>query len=235
MKNDLSFDVVVIGGGHAGKSSLLNYISKRDVAIVSEIAGTTRDVIETHLNLDGYPVIISDTAGIRKSKNEIEKKGIKLALNKAEDADLKLVVIDAKNVNFTGILKKLLDENSILVVNKSDLIKKKINKKINKEEHVLISIKKNINLDKLIKKIKDKLKRRFVISNDILITRERHRQHLEECLKNLKNFNLKSQSEDYDKAAEDLRLATRHLGMIVGKVDVEEILGSIFNDFWVGK
>ena len=229
------FKIAIVGPTNAGKSSLLNHISKRDVAIVSEIAGTTRDVIETHLNLDGYPVIISDTAGIRKSKNEIEKKGIKLALNKAEDADLKIVVIDVKNVDFTGILKKLLDENSILVINKSDLIKKKFNKKISKKEHVLISIKKNINLDKLIRKIKNKLKKKFVISNNILITRERHRQHLEECLKNLKNFNSKSQSEDFDKAAEDLRLATRHLGMIVGKVDVEEILGSIFNDFCIGK
>ena len=87
---------------------------KRDVAIVSEIAGTTRDVIETHLNIDGYPVVVSDTAGIRDSKNEIEKKGIKLALDKAENADLKLIVIDAKNVDFKGILKDLLDENAIL-------------------------------------------------------------------------------------------------------------------------
>jgi tRNA modification GTPase len=73
-----------------GKSSLLNHLSNRDVAIVSEIAGTTRDVIETHLNIDGYPVIVSDTAGIRESKNEIEKKGVKLSLNRAEEADLKL-------------------------------------------------------------------------------------------------------------------------------------------------
>ena len=84
------FKIAIIGPTNAGKSSLLNHLSNRDAAIVSEIAGTTRDVIETHLNIDGYPVIVSDTAGIRESKNEIEKKGIKLALNKAEDADLKL-------------------------------------------------------------------------------------------------------------------------------------------------
>jgi len=229
------FKIAIVGPINAGKSSLLNYLSKRDVAIVSEIAGTTRDVIETHLNLDGYPVVVSDTAGIRDSKNEIEKKGIKLALNRAEDADLKLVIIDAKNVDFTGVLKDLVDENAILVVNKSDLLNGKLNDKLKKYDHILISIKNNSNLDKLILKIKSKLENKFLSHGDILITRERHRQHLEQCINHLQNFKNKNGSEEFDKAAEDLRLATRHLGMIVGKVDVEEILGSIFNDFCIGK
>ena len=229
------FKIAIIGPTNAGKSSLLNHLSNRDVAIVSEIAGTTRDVIETHLNIDGYPVVVSDTAGIRESKNEIEKKGIKLAFDKAENADLKLIVIDAKNPDFKGILKELMDENAILVVNKSDLLSKNLNSEIKNLNHVLISVKKNLNLDKLILKIKDKLKNKFITSEDILITRERHRQHLEQSLDYIKNFEEKNQAEDFDKAAEDLRLATKHLGMIVGKVDVEEILGSIFNDFCIGK
>jgi len=229
------FKIAILGPTNAGKSSLLNHLSNRDVAIVSEIAGTTRDVIETHLNIDGYPVIVSDTAGIRDSKNEIEKKGIKLSLNRAEEADLKLVVVDAKNLDFTDILKGLLDQNAILVINKSDLLKVDIDPEIKKLNHVLISIKDNLNIDELILKIKNNLKNKFITSDDILITRERHRQHLEQCLEHLKNFNKKNEVEDFDKAAEDLRLATRHLGMIVGKVDVEEILGSIFNDFCIGK
>ena len=229
------FKIAIVGPTNAGKSSLLNYLSKRDVAIVSEVAGTTRDVIETHLNLDGYPVIISDTAGIRDSKNEIEKKGIKLALNRAEEADLRLVVIEPKNLDFTGFLKDLFDENSILVINKSDLLQKNLNEQIKKLEHVLISIIKNSNLDILINKIKNKLKNKFISTEDILITRERHRQHLEQCVEHLKNFSDKKKNDDLDKGAEDLRLATRHLGMIVGKVDVEEILSSIFNDFCIGK
>ena len=229
------FKIAIVGPTNAGKSSLINHLSNRDVAIVSETAGTTRDVIETHLNIDGYPVVVCDTAGIRESKNEIEKKGIKLALDKAEDADLKLVVIEAINVDFKGILKELMNENAILVVNKSDLIKEKLNLEIKKFEHVLISIKNNLNMEELILKIKNKLQGKFISNEDILITRERHRQHLVECMKNLKNFNNKYDTEDFDKAAEDLRLATRHLGMIVGKVDVEEILGSIFNDFCIGK
>jgi len=229
------FKIAIVGPTNAGKSSLLNHLSDRDVAIVSEIAGTTRDVIETHLNIDGYPVIVSDTAGIRESKNEIEKKGIKLSLNRAEEADLKLVVVDAKNLDFTDVLKRLLDENAILVINKSDLLDRDIDPEIKKINHVLISIKENLNIDELILKIKNNLKNKFITSDDILITRERHRQHLKQCLEHLKNFNKKNEVEDFDKSAEDLRLATRHLGMIVGKVDVEEILGSIFNDFCIGK
>jgi tRNA modification GTPase len=229
------FKIAILGPTNAGKSSLLNHISSRDVAIVSEIAGTTRDVIETHLNIDGYPVVVSDTAGIRDSKNEIEKKGIKLALNKAEDADLKLIVVEAKSVDFKGILKSLMDQNSILVANKSDLLDEELSLELKKYDPVLISVKENLNIDSLILKIKNKLTNKFIMSKDILITRERHRQHLERSLKHLKDFQEKNDAEDFDKAAEDLRLSTRHLGMIVGKIDVEEILGSIFNDFCIGK
>jgi len=229
------FKIAIIGPPNSGKSSLLNYLSKRDVAIVSEIAGTTRDVIETHLNLDGFPVIASDTAGIRSAKNEIERKGIKIALKRAEDADLRVIIVSSKNTDLTGILKGLLTKNAILVINKSDLLKGKLNSKFKKYEHVLISIKKDSNLNKLISKIKSKLKNKFTTREDILITRERHRQNLINCVQHLEKFEKKKSARDFDKAAEDLRLATRHLGMIVGKVDVEELLGSIFNDFCIGK
>ena len=229
------FKIAIVGPTNAGKSSLLNNLANREVAIVSEIAGTTRDVIETHLNIDGYPVVISDTAGIRESMDEIEKKGIKLSLKKAEKADLKLVVVDARNIDLSGFLNDLLKDNAILVVNKSDLLKEKLHSQITKFKHVLISLKKNLNIEKLISEIKNNLKDKFIFDEDILITRERHRQHLIQCSDHLKSFLEKNDKKDFDKAAEDLRLATRHLGMIVGKVDVEEILGSIFNDFCIGK
>ena len=229
------FKIAIVGPTNAGKSSLLNNLANREVAIVSEIAGTTRDVIETHLNIDGYPVVISDTAGIRESKDEIEKKGVKLSLIKAEKADLKLVVVDARNIDLSGFLNDLLKDNAILVVNKSDLLKEKLHSEITKFKHVLISLKKNLNIEKLISEIKNNLKDKFIFDEDILITRERHRQHLMQCSDHLKSFLQKNDKKDFDKAAEDLRLATRHLGMIVGKVDVEEILGSIFNDFCIGK
>ena len=229
------FKIAIVGPTNAGKSSLLNNLSNREVAIVSEIAGTTRDVVETHLNIDGYPVIISDTAGIRDSKDEIEKKGIRLSLKKAENADLKLVVVDAKNIDLSGFLNDLLKKDAILVINKSDLLKEKLDSEISKFNHVLISLKDNLNIDKLILKIKNNLENKFISEEDILITRERHRQHLLRCVDHLNNFSDKNHKKDFDKGAEDLRLATRQLGMIVGKVDVEEILGSIFNDFCIGK
>ena len=229
------FKISIIGPTNAGKSSLLNYLSKRDVAIVSEIAGTTRDIIEAHLNLDGYPVVISDTAGIRDSKNEIEKKGIKLALKKSENADLNVIVIEPKSVDFKDFFNDNITKKSILVINKIDLGTDQISSEIKKYDPIYISIKEEKNLDVLINLIKENLKNKFVSSEDIFITRERHRINLEQCLESLKNFEEKKSLEDFDKAAEDLRLATRYLGIIVGKVDVEEILGSIFSDFCIGK
>ena len=229
------FKIAIVGPTNAGKSSLLNYLSRREVAIVSEIAGTTRDVIETHLNIDGLPVVVSDTAGIRDSKNEIEKKGIRLAFKKAEDADLNIVIIEPKNAYFTGFLKDLVTNKSILVINKSDLGIDNMTYEFKKYNPIYISLKNEKNLNQLITAIKAKLKNKFLISEDILITRERHRKNLEQCVLHLENFINKNDNEDFDKAAEDLRLATRHLGMIVGKVDVEEVLGSIFNDFCIGK
>ncbi len=229
------FKIAIVGPTNAGKSSLLNYLSRRDIAIVSEIAGTTRDVIEAHLNLDGFPVIVSDTAGIRVSKDEIEKKGIKLALEKAENADLNIIVIEPKSIDFTDFLNQSMINKAILVVNKSDLVFNEINEEIKKYNPIFISVKEEKNLDKLIDLIKESLKKKFISSDDIYITRERHRSNLKNCVEHLKNFQEKKSLQDFDKGAEDLRLATRYLGMIVGKVDVEEVLGSIFNDFCIGK
>ena len=229
------FKVAIVGPANAGKSSLLNYLSKREVAIVSEIAGTTRDVIEVHLNINGIPVILSDTAGIRDSKDEIEKKGVKLALKKSEDADLNIVVIEPKSVHFTGFLNDLISNKSILVINKSDLKIDTIINDLKKYNPIYVSIKEEKNMNKLINAIKDKLKNQFTNLNNTLITRERHRFNLEQCVYHLEKFKNKNKINDFDKAAEDLRLATRHLGVIVGKVDVEEILSVIFEDFCIGK
>ena len=229
------FKISIVGPTNVGKSSLLNYLAKREVSIVSKIAGTTRDVIEVHLNLDGYPVIMSDTAGIRVSNDEIESKGIDLALNAAENADLNLIVLEPKSVDFRGFLAEISSDKAIFIVNKADLGIEETSSEIKKYNPIYISVKEEKNLDKLITLIKENLKNKFISSNDIFITRQRHRFNLEECVKNLENFEQKKSIQDFDKAAEDLRLATRYLGKIVGKVDVEEILGSIFGDFCIGK
>ncbi len=213
------FKIAIVGPTNAGKSSLLNNLSNREVAIVSEIAGTTRDVVETHLNMDGYPVVISDTDEDLPEEN------------------LKKIKEDSSDVlnEINKILNDLLKKDAILVINKSDLLNEKLDPEISKFNHVLISLKDNLNIDKLISKIKNHLENKFISEEDILITRERHRQHLLQCVDHLNNFSNKNDKKDFDKGAEDLRLATRQLGMIVGKVDVEEILGSIFNDFCIGK
>ncbi len=229
------YKIAIIGPPNVGKSSLLNYLSKRDVAIVSEKAGTTRDVIETHLDLEGIPVIISDTAGIRDSNDEIEAKGVKLALNRAEDADLIIILLDTKNVDFKGFFNEKLQHKCIFAINKSDLGTvdlKSFDLKINPH---IISIKDDKNVDKLIESVKLKLKKEFLKTDNVLITRSRHRFHLKECYKHLEFFLEKKHNQEFDLAAEDLRLSIRHLGTIVGKVDVEEILGSIFENFCIGK
>ena len=184
------FKIAILGPTNAGKSSLLNYLSNRDVAIVSEIAGTTRDVIETHLNIDGYPVIVSDTAGIRESKNEIEKKGIKLAFKKAEESDLKIVVLHPENLDFKPFLEHSSSSNTIVVLNKSDLKLGKppgignylrlthLGKNLEDIKIIHTSIKEEKNLDDLINAIKEKKKNKFIKTSDILLTRERLIQHL---------------------------------------------------------
>ncbi len=229
------FKISIVGQVNVGKSSLLNLLSKREAAIVSEQEGTTRDVIETYLNIDGYPVILADTAGIRKVKNKVEKEGIQRAIKKARNADLTLVIIDNSLKQIDKDLKKLINENCILVFNKSDLNKKIPKNEFIKNDQILISVKNNQNIDKLVKTIKDKLSKKFTNANNILVTRERHRAKLNDALKEIEKFLKKDQQKEIETAAEDLRLATRHLGSIVGKVDVEEILGSIFQDFCIGK
>ena len=227
------FRVSIVGAVNAGKSSLLNLLSKREVAIVSEEEGTTRDVIEIFLNIDGYPVILADTAGIREVNNEVEKKGILLALGKSKEADLNIIMIDNSSKIINDKIKNLINKDSIVLLNKSD-IKENQNHKFNADT-ILVSVKNNKNIDILIKKMKEKLSKKFTSNSNALITRERHRVKLNECLKEIDNFLLKDQNKDIELAVEDLRMATRHIGSIVGKVDVEEILGSIFKDFCIGK
>ena len=229
------FKVAIIGPPNVGKSSLLNYLSKREAAIVSEKAGTTRDVIEVHLDIEGIPIIICDTAGIRDSNDEIENRGVKLAISRAEDADLNIILLDPRNVDFKGFFNNHIEDKSIIVINKSDLGVDNLPILKTNIIPILISIKENKNVDKLIDQIKIKLNNQFLKNDNVLITRSRHRYHLKECNKHLSRFLEKKNNEDYDKAAEDLRLSIRHIGTIVGRVDVEEILGSIFENFCIGK
>ena len=154
------FRVSITGEVNAGKSSLLNLLSKREVAIVSDEAGTTRDVIETYLNLDGYPVILADTAGIRLAKNEIEKKGISLALGKSKEADLNILVIDNSSKKINREIQNIINKDTIILLNKSDVSDKQNH--TFEVDTVLASVKNNENIDKLINLIKVKLSKNFI-------------------------------------------------------------------------
>ena len=228
------FKVSITGEVNAGKSSLLNLLSKRKAAIVSNEKGTTRDIIEVYLNIDGYPVILADTAGIRETENKVEKEGVSLAIKKIEESDVNLMLFDITSNKIDSLIEKNIKKNSIIVFNKSDL-SSNIKKEFKNKDIVLISVKENKNIDKLIDLIKKQLKDKFIKNDNVLVTRERHRNKLNLCFQELNNFLEKKHDKDIELAAEDLRMASRHLGSIIGKVDVEEILGSIFKDFCIGK
>lgn len=226
--------VTIIGSPNSGKSSLINCLVKRDVAIVSDIAGTTRDIIEVHLDLGGYPVILADTAGLRKNAGKIEKEGIKRALERSRQSDLKIAMFDASVFpDVDNATLKLVDENSLIVINKTDLLKdKKPPAKLQKLHPIMISVKEGRGVDKLLDKLQDYVEANMGISSDPVITRQRHRGLLLETIEHLDSFTIDKQIE---LAAEDLRFSTLSLGQITGHIDTEEILGEIFSNFCIGK
>ncbi|MFT6106400.1 MAG: tRNA modification GTPase [Rickettsiales bacterium] len=225
--------LAIIGAPNVGKSSLINYLAKSEIAIVSEIAGTTRDVIDVHLNIAGASVIISDTAGIRETENSIEKEGVKRALKKAELADLKIFVSDLNGLD--DFDNNLIDSKTILVINKIDLTKIDFEKiksiKLN-HQPILISLKEKTNLDILLEELEKKVKDLAGSSSSPLITHARYRHSLEKIVENLEKFSL---SKNIEFAGEDLRLAIREIGKITGRVEVDDILDVIFSGFCIGK
>ncbi len=229
------FNLAIIGAPNVGKSSLINFLSNSEVAIVSEIAGTTRDVVETNLSINGIAVKISDTAGIRETNDLIEKEGVKRAFKKAEEADLKIIVLDSQNPNSFNEFKDLIDEKSIILLNKIDLCEKVPNWLI-RLKPITISLTKKINTSNLTKilekKISSLLPDKSFQENSAFITQERYRTALQNSVAFLEEFSL---TKNVELAAEDLRMATRQIGKITGRVDIENILDVIFSSFCIGK
>jgi tRNA modification GTPase len=225
------FTVVILGEPNVGKSSLLNRLARREAAIVSPQAGTTRDLIEVHLDLGGYPVILVDTAGLRENPEEIEAEGIRRARARAEQADLKLLLIDATQSDITYPLT--CDEKTFLVYNKLDGCDLQMQLRL-KAQGMAISVKSGEGLEQLESRLQELVVERFagLGAGQAPITRLRHRQALQECLVALQR-SLSAQLPDL--LAEDLRLAARALGRLTGRVEVEEILDHIFAEFCIGK
>ncbi len=228
------FRVVIAGPANAGKSSLINAVVKRNVAIVSDIAGTTRDAIEAYVDLKGFPVIFTDTAGLRESADKIEQIGIKLAKDKIAEADFCLFMFDAEK-DTPEIFAEYINSINVpyvLVANKMDKISADQQIKLQKKGCILISAKENQNVNVITDKIYETFQNMYVKSSAQLITRQRYKESLSECLDNLSRFNLQKEIE---LSAEDIRLACRAIGKITGQVEVDEILDKIFSSFCIGK
>ncbi len=224
--------LAIVGRPNVGKSSLMNYLLKREAAIVSNIAGTTRDVIEGHLDICGYPIIIQDTAGIREhSFDEIEQIGIKKAKEVLKDSDIKIIMYDLLEKDALDVdpFVSFIDDNSIVVFNKID----ECSIHSEKDENALyISAKTGKNLDQLMERIGCIAERIASPSENPQITRERHRTQLSQALDALSSFDPEN---DLVLAAEDIRMTIRYLSNITGAITVDEILGEIFSSFCIGK
>lgn len=228
--------IVLLGAPNAGKSSLLNALAARDAAIVSETAGTTRDVIEVHLDLGGWPVTVADTAGLRDADDGIEREGVRRALDRADAADLRLVVFDATQPPDGASLALLADSSgagmTIPVVNKSDLAAE-APAEIGGIAALAVSAKTGDGLPALLRRLEESAADLMQAGGGAApLTRQRHRDALTEAADALARAGAGADSE---LVAEDLRLAARGLGRVTGRVDVEDLLDVIFSDFCIGK
>lgn len=226
------FRIVVAGAANAGKSSLINALTKNNTMIVSDIAGTTRDAVDISLDIKGYPIVITDTAGIREANDEIEKQGIEIALSKIKQADAIIALYDATIGDFDNTLLPTDIEKIFYVANKTDKLTAKQKEKIKQNKHILISAKYQEGISVLVDELVSFIKDKFTPSSGNLITRQRYREALEDCLDNLNQFSL---NKEIELSAEDIRLACRSLGSITGFVKVDEILDNIFSSFCIGK
>ena len=220
------FQIAIIGAPNAGKSSLMNRLAQRDVAIVSSTAGTTRDIIEVRLDINGYPVIIADTAGLRDTDEEIEAEGVRRAKARAEEADLILWLSDALKKKNEKEIKNIPLEKIFCIMNKADQTEPQ------NDDNIWISAKTGQGIDVLLDRIGRFVEEKMALREEPSLTRLRHRKALEECMQCL-NSSLKA--PEIELMTEDLRMAMRSLGKITGQVQVEELLDVIFKDFCIGK
>jgi tRNA modification GTPase len=231
------FRVAIAGPPNAGKSSLLNWIARRDAAIVTPIPGTTRDVIEVHLDLDGYPVTLVDTAGIRETEDPVEQEGVRRAEAQATSADLLLWVVDVTEGDVRAIpTGEYPGQRRWLIRNKIDLLAplalQGLTSATGREEFA-ISVRRGAGLDALIQALSALVSQDLGPTDSALITRERHRKALHDTIEALDRGCSSAGQEDI--LAEELRLAARALGRLTGRVDVEEILDVVFREFCIGK
>jgi tRNA modification GTPase len=217
------FDIAILGKPNTGKSSFINNVSSREVAIVTDLPGTTRDLIESFVDIDGYPIKFIDTAGIRETEDFVEKIGVKKAFSLSEKSDINIVFIEKKSdiLDFDKI------KNVIFVKSKQDITKKPFKD----SGYYNISNKNKYGIKNILEIIKKKIENNPG-KEDFYISRERHVRCLSLVLENLENS---QQNKNIDLFAEDVRLSIKNFSNLFGKVDIEDILDIIFSDFCIGK
>jgi tRNA modification GTPase len=231
-------DIAVIGAPNAGKSSLVNALAQRDVAIVSDLAGTTRDIVEVHLDLGGFPAILADTAGLRpeqighEGQESIESEGIRRALKRAEEADIRLLLFDGTQEAPDAHTLALCDDKTVIAVNKADCGLRIDRAAFGDYPFVTFSVRTGEGLEDLIRALLARMKELIGLREAPSLTRARHREALGEAKEALARALAALLPE---LAAEDLRLALRALGRITGRVSAEDLLDVIFSDFCIGK
>lgn len=226
------FIVTIIGKPNAGKSSLINALTKLNTSIVTDLPGTTRDLIQQKIDLKGLPVILYDTAGIRKTNNIIEKKGIELAINIMKKSNVILNLCEDGNFNSNILEKDLLAYSKIKIIN----VKTKVDIKKNSQENadIEISSKTNFGINILLEKIYSYLSN-LEPKETSLITSERQILHSKKALSALKRINKLSIIDETELIAEELRLASKHISNITSFIDNEDVLDKIFSSFCIGK
>jgi tRNA modification GTPase len=226
---------IILGPPNAGKSTLMNYLAKRDVSIVSQTAGTTRDVIEVHLALAGYPLVIADTAGLRESSDEIETEGVRRALARAQNADLKIAVFDAGQIQIPDATTLAqIDEDTLIVINKTDAVTElKLPDDWQGRNKIFpLSLHTGTGVDEFLKSLECNISELFFCETSPIITRTRHRRAIEQCVRHLDAF---LAGGPVELMGEELRLAVHAMASVTGRVEVDEILGEIFSSFCIGK
>lgn len=223
------FRIAILGPPNAGKSTLLNQLSGRDAAIVTDIAGTTRDVVETRLVIGGYLTWISDTAGLRETDDVVEAEGVRRAIKAAEDADIRIWLFDGSE-EFD--MPELYEDHDLLVSNKSD-IRTDVNVS---RETIQISAKRGDGIPELLDQLQGRLREFGDVSASPVLTRARHRQGILDGLQALRRA---KEGLDSGRGAEfiseDVRLANQRLAGLTGEVDSEQVLGAVFSSFCIGK
>ncbi|KAG2219798.1 hypothetical protein INT45_001130, partial [Circinella minor] len=237
--------VAIVGPPNAGKSTLLNLLAKREAAIVSDRPGTTRDIVEVTLNLGGYPVVISDTAGLRTSDDVIEMEGVKRAISRMDLADIKICLLPSTENEIDPIVQQVLDSNTFVLLTKQDLANTTTTKSTTIMDQLhqagvkkvwTLSCKTGQGVDKFLDDMIGVLKHTFddALASPALITQARHRQHLQDCVVALGQY-LELPQDEVVLGAEELRHAANALGRITGRVDVEDVLDVLFSQFCIGK